>query len=74
MAVAKRGDANARAAAGTEPMIDLLALVGPESRCVERLEQYRNHRAELPILVPNAVNEDYSAAVRRIVKSFVKLD
>jgi alkanesulfonate monooxygenase SsuD/methylene tetrahydromethanopterin reductase-like flavin-dependent oxidoreductase (luciferase family) len=55
-------------------MIDSLALVGPESRCVERLEQYRKHGAELPILVPNAVNEDYSAAVRRIVKSFAKLN
>ena len=74
MAAAKRGDANAMAAAVTEPMIDSLALVGPESRCAERLEQYRKHGAELPILVPNAVNEDYSAAVRRIVKSFAKLN
>jgi alkanesulfonate monooxygenase SsuD/methylene tetrahydromethanopterin reductase-like flavin-dependent oxidoreductase (luciferase family) len=74
MAAAKRGDANAMAAAVTESMIDSLALVGPESRCVERLEQYRKHGAELPILVPNAVNEDYSAAVRRVAKSFAKLN
>src|SRR6266851_451837 len=41
MEAAKRSDASAMAAAVTEPMIDSLALVGPESRCFERLEQYR---------------------------------
>ena len=74
MDAAKRNDAPAMAAAVTEPMIDSLALVGPEARCFERLEQYRKHGAELPIIVPNAVNEDYSAAVRRIVNSFAKLN
>jgi alkanesulfonate monooxygenase SsuD/methylene tetrahydromethanopterin reductase-like flavin-dependent oxidoreductase (luciferase family) len=74
MAAAKRGDATAMAAAVTEPMIDSLALVGPESRCFERLEQYRKHGADLPIIVPNAVNEDYPASVRRIVKSFARLN
>jgi alkanesulfonate monooxygenase SsuD/methylene tetrahydromethanopterin reductase-like flavin-dependent oxidoreductase (luciferase family) len=74
MAAAKRNDASAMAAAVTEPMIDSLALVGPESRCFERLEQYRKHGAELPIMVPNAVNEDYATAVRRVVKSFAKLN
>ena len=73
MDAAKRRDAAAMAAAVTEPMIDALALVGPESRCFERLEQYRKHGAELPIIVPNAVNEDYSASVRRRLKSFAKL-
>jgi alkanesulfonate monooxygenase SsuD/methylene tetrahydromethanopterin reductase-like flavin-dependent oxidoreductase (luciferase family) len=73
MDAAKRRDAAAMAAAVTEPMIDALALVGPESRCFERLEQYRKHGAELPIIVPNAVNEDYSASVRRLLKSFAKL-
>jgi 5,10-methylenetetrahydromethanopterin reductase len=74
MAAAKTGDANAMAAAVTEPMIDSLALVGPEARCFERLEQYRKHGAQLPILVPNAVNEDYSTSVRRIAKSFAKIN
>jgi alkanesulfonate monooxygenase SsuD/methylene tetrahydromethanopterin reductase-like flavin-dependent oxidoreductase (luciferase family) len=74
MAAAKRGDATAMAAAVTEPMIDSLALVGPESRCFERLEQYRKQGADLPIIVPNAVNEDYPASVRRIVKSFARLN
>jgi alkanesulfonate monooxygenase SsuD/methylene tetrahydromethanopterin reductase-like flavin-dependent oxidoreductase (luciferase family) len=73
MDAAKRHDAGAMAAAVTEPMMDALALVGPESRCFERLEQYRKLGAELPIIVPNAVNEDYSTSVRRVVKSFAKL-
>jgi alkanesulfonate monooxygenase SsuD/methylene tetrahydromethanopterin reductase-like flavin-dependent oxidoreductase (luciferase family) len=51
-------------------MIDALALVGPEARCRERLEQYRRAGAEVPILVPNAVEEDYSSGVRRVLKAF----
>ncbi|MGH7985301.1 MAG: LLM class flavin-dependent oxidoreductase [Candidatus Binataceae bacterium] len=74
MEAATRKDAGAMAAAVTEPMIDSLALVGPESRCFERLEQYRKHGAEFPILVPNAVNEDYSTSVRRVIKSFAKMN
>jgi alkanesulfonate monooxygenase SsuD/methylene tetrahydromethanopterin reductase-like flavin-dependent oxidoreductase (luciferase family) len=74
MQAAKRGDANAMSAAVTEPMIDALALVGPESRCMERLEQYRRQGAELPIIVPNPVNEDYSTCVRRLLKVFAKLN
>jgi 5,10-methylenetetrahydromethanopterin reductase len=74
MAAAQRNDAAAMAAAVTEPMIDALALVGPEARCFERLEQYRQRGAELPIIVPNPVNEDYSTSVRRIVKSFARLN
>ena len=73
-AAAKRGDANAMAAAVSEPMIDSLALVGPESRCLARLEQYRQHGADLPIIVPNPVNEDYSTCVRRVAKAFAKLN
>jgi 5,10-methylenetetrahydromethanopterin reductase len=63
MEAAKRSDASAMAAAVTEPMIDSLALVGPESRCFERREQYRKRGAELPIIVPNAVNELSTNAV-----------
>jgi alkanesulfonate monooxygenase SsuD/methylene tetrahydromethanopterin reductase-like flavin-dependent oxidoreductase (luciferase family) len=71
---AKRNDANAMVAAVTEPMTDAFALVGPAARCIERLEQYRKHGAELPILIPNAVNEDYSTSARRLVKAFAKLN
>lgn len=73
MEAARRHDASAMAAAVTEPMIDALALIGPESRCFERLEQYRKHGAELPIIVPNPVNEDYPTSVRRTLKSFAKI-
>jgi alkanesulfonate monooxygenase SsuD/methylene tetrahydromethanopterin reductase-like flavin-dependent oxidoreductase (luciferase family) len=74
MAAAKRGDPGAMAAAVTEPLIDAVALAGPEARCFERLEEYRKRGAELPIIVPNAVNEDYSTSVRRMAKSFAKLN
>jgi alkanesulfonate monooxygenase SsuD/methylene tetrahydromethanopterin reductase-like flavin-dependent oxidoreductase (luciferase family) len=70
MDAAKRRDAEGMAAAVTEQMIDSLALVGPEARCRERLEQYRKAGAELPILVPNQVDEDYAAGVRRVLKAF----
>jgi 5,10-methylenetetrahydromethanopterin reductase len=71
---ARRNDAAAMTAAVTEPMVDALALVGPESRCFERLEQYRKHGGDLPILIANAVNEDYTTSVRRVAKAFAKLN
>ena len=74
MEAAARGDTAAMAAAVSEPMADAVALVGPESRCIERLEQYRKQGAEVPIIVPNAVNEDYPACVRRLLKTFAKLN
>jgi alkanesulfonate monooxygenase SsuD/methylene tetrahydromethanopterin reductase-like flavin-dependent oxidoreductase (luciferase family) len=74
MEAAKRGDANAMSAAVTEPMVDALALVGPPSRCIERLEQYRKLGAELPIIVPNPINEDYASCVRQLLKVFAKLN
>ncbi|MBV8773885.1 MAG: LLM class flavin-dependent oxidoreductase [Deltaproteobacteria bacterium] len=70
MDAAKRRDAEAMASAVSEEMVDALALVGPEARCRERLEQYRRSGAEIPILVPNAVEEDYSTGVRRVLKAF----
>ena len=70
MDAAKRRDSEAMTAAVSEEMVDALALVGPETRCRERLEQYRRAGAEIPILVPNAVEEDYSAGVRRVLRAF----
>jgi alkanesulfonate monooxygenase SsuD/methylene tetrahydromethanopterin reductase-like flavin-dependent oxidoreductase (luciferase family) len=70
MDAAKRRDPDAMSAAVNEEMVDALALVGPEARCHARLEQYRRAGAEVPILVPNAVEEDYSAGVRRVLKAF----
>lgn len=74
MEAAKRRDMAGMAAAVSEPMADALALIGPESRCFERLEQYRKQGADLPIVVPNPVEEDYSAAVRRLLKAFAKIN
>jgi len=70
MEAAKRRDAEAMTAAVSEEMVDALALVGPEVRCRERLEQYRRAGAEVPIIVPNPVDEDYVAGVRRVLKAF----
>jgi alkanesulfonate monooxygenase SsuD/methylene tetrahydromethanopterin reductase-like flavin-dependent oxidoreductase (luciferase family) len=72
MEAAKRRDAAAMAAAVSEPMADAVALVGPESRCLERLKQYREMGAEIPIVVPNPVDEEYGACVRRLLKTFAK--
>jgi alkanesulfonate monooxygenase SsuD/methylene tetrahydromethanopterin reductase-like flavin-dependent oxidoreductase (luciferase family) len=70
MDAAKRRDADAMTAAVTEEMVDALALVGSEARCGERLEQYRRAGAEVPIMVPNPVEEDYVTGVRRVLKAF----
>ena len=67
---ASRRDATAMAAALTEPMIDAMALLGPASRCVERLAEYRAAGAETPIIVPNPVGEDYAACVRKLLRVF----
>lgn len=74
MEAAKRHDANAMAAAITENLADSVALVGPVSRCLERLEQYRSQGADILIFAPNAVNEDYASGVRRVQKAFAKLN
>jgi alkanesulfonate monooxygenase SsuD/methylene tetrahydromethanopterin reductase-like flavin-dependent oxidoreductase (luciferase family) len=74
MDAAKKRDMAGMAAAVTDQMADAIALVGPESRCFERLEEYRKRGADLPIIVPNAVEEDYSTSVRRLLKSFAKLN
>ena len=70
MDAARRKDTEGMTAAVSEEMVDALALVGPEARCRQRLEQYRQAGAEIPILVPNAVEEDYSNGVRRVLKAF----
>lgn len=74
MEAAKRRDPAAMAAAVSTEMADAVALVGPASRCIERLAQYREQGCEIPVLAPNAVNEDYSTGVRRILKAFAQLN
>jgi alkanesulfonate monooxygenase SsuD/methylene tetrahydromethanopterin reductase-like flavin-dependent oxidoreductase (luciferase family) len=71
---AKRRDSEAMAAAVTNELVDAVALVGPASRCIERLEAYREQGADVLIFAPNPVNEDYASSVRRIHKAFAKLN
>jgi alkanesulfonate monooxygenase SsuD/methylene tetrahydromethanopterin reductase-like flavin-dependent oxidoreductase (luciferase family) len=74
MEAAKRRDSEAMAAAVTNELVDAVALIGPASRCIERLAAYREQGADVLILAPNAVGEDYASAVRRIHKAFAKLN
>ena len=60
------------ATAVSDKLIDALAIAGPFSRCLERIEEYRAAGAELPIIVPNVVNEDYVTAVRKTIAAFAK--
>jgi alkanesulfonate monooxygenase SsuD/methylene tetrahydromethanopterin reductase-like flavin-dependent oxidoreductase (luciferase family) len=70
-AVAQRNYHGA-AAAITEKLADALALVGPLARCRERLAEYRESGAQLPILVPGQVGDDYLTTVRNTIKLFSK--
>jgi alkanesulfonate monooxygenase SsuD/methylene tetrahydromethanopterin reductase-like flavin-dependent oxidoreductase (luciferase family) len=70
----RRNDRAAVSAAITDPMIELVALAGPISRCRDRLEEYRRRGADLPILVVHTVRDDYQTAVRRVIKAFSALN
>jgi alkanesulfonate monooxygenase SsuD/methylene tetrahydromethanopterin reductase-like flavin-dependent oxidoreductase (luciferase family) len=74
MEASKRRDSNAMAAAVTNELADAVALIGPASRCIERLAAYREQGADVLILAANAVDEDYPSAVRRVLKTFAKLN
>jgi alkanesulfonate monooxygenase SsuD/methylene tetrahydromethanopterin reductase-like flavin-dependent oxidoreductase (luciferase family) len=74
MEASKRRDSAAMAAAVTNELADAVALIGPASRCIERLQAYRAQGADVLILAPNAVNEDYASGVRRVQKAFAKLN
>jgi alkanesulfonate monooxygenase SsuD/methylene tetrahydromethanopterin reductase-like flavin-dependent oxidoreductase (luciferase family) len=74
MEASKRRDSGAMTAAVTKELADAVALIGPASRCVERLKAYQEQGADVLILAPNPVNEDYSAGVRRVHNAFAKLN
>ena len=69
MDAAARRDANAMAGAITEAVADAVALIGPRARCLERIGAYTSAGADLPIIVPNAIDEDYATCVRRLIKA-----
>jgi alkanesulfonate monooxygenase SsuD/methylene tetrahydromethanopterin reductase-like flavin-dependent oxidoreductase (luciferase family) len=66
-AVAK-GEQAAAAAAISDEMADALCLIGPASRCRERLQALREAGVQMPILVPNLVKEDFGSAVRKTLE------
>jgi len=74
MEASKRRDSNAMVAAVTNELADAVALIGPASRCIERLAAYREQGADVLILAANAVDEDYPSALRRVHKTFAKLN
>ena len=74
MEASKRRDSTAMAAAVTNELADAVALIGPASRCIERLAAYREAGADVLILAANAVDEDYTSALRRVHKTFAKLN
>ncbi len=74
MEAAKKRDTAGMAAAVTNELADSVALVGPTSRCIDRLAAYREQGCEVAILVPNPIGEDFSTGVRRLLKAFSKLN
>jgi alkanesulfonate monooxygenase SsuD/methylene tetrahydromethanopterin reductase-like flavin-dependent oxidoreductase (luciferase family) len=70
MDAAIRRDSDGMAAAITNTVADAVALVGPRARCLERMGAYTSAGADLPIIVPNAIDEDYPTCVRRLFKAF----
>jgi len=71
MDAAQRGDQKAQAAALSNRLVDALALVGPASRCIERLAAFREAGAQMPIIVPG-MGSDPVANTKRLIKVFSK--
>jgi 5,10-methylenetetrahydromethanopterin reductase len=67
-AAGERGDKAAQEAALTEQLLDTLALVGPVSRCVERIEVYREAGAQMLNIVPGTT--ETSAELIQLIRSF----
>ncbi len=53
----------------TNELVDAVALVGPASRCMEKLDAYRQAGVDLPIIVPGAVGKQSSIEVMKITCS-----
>jgi len=67
-AAGERGDKAAQEAALTDELLDTLALVGPVSRCVERIEAYGEAGAQLLNIVPGTT--ETSAELIQLIRSF----
>jgi len=69
-AAGERGDKAAQEAALTDELLDTLALVGPVSRCVERIEAYHEAGAAMLNIVPGTT--ETSAELREVIRGFGK--
>jgi 5,10-methylenetetrahydromethanopterin reductase len=72
MAAAQRGDKPAVEAAMADRLLDSMALIGPPSRCLERLAAFREAGADFPIIRPNEIDQDQNATIRSAIKVFAK--
>lgn len=65
-AAGERGDKAAQEAALTDKLLDSLAFVGPVSRCIDRIEQYREAGAEMLNIVPGTTetNDELCQLIR----------
>jgi 5,10-methylenetetrahydromethanopterin reductase len=70
MEAAARGDRKAQVAALSNRLVDAVALVGPASRCIERLAAFREAGAEMPIIAPGG--PDTMENTRRLIQVFAK--
>jgi len=61
------------ASAVSDRLIDAIAIAGPLSLFLERIEEYRRAGADLPIVVPNVVNDDYVTTVRNTIAALAKI-
>jgi len=69
-AAGERGDKAAQEAALTDQLLDTLAFVGPVSRCIERIEEYREAGADLLNIVPGTT--ETSDDLHRMIRAFGK--
>jgi alkanesulfonate monooxygenase SsuD/methylene tetrahydromethanopterin reductase-like flavin-dependent oxidoreductase (luciferase family) len=69
-AAGERGDKAAQEAALTDKLIDTLAFVGPVSRCIDRIEEYREAGAQMLNIVPGST--ETNDELRQTIKAFGK--
>jgi alkanesulfonate monooxygenase SsuD/methylene tetrahydromethanopterin reductase-like flavin-dependent oxidoreductase (luciferase family) len=58
------------AAAISDRLLDAVCLVGPHSRCQERLVALRAAGVDDPVLAPQAVQEEPFPAAQRFIEAF----
>ena len=69
-AAGERGDKAAQEAALTDELLDSLAFVGPVSRCIERIEAYREAGAQMLNIVPGST--ETNDELRQTIRAFRK--